>query len=549
MNKVLGTATWVFLCLLLTHAYSQLPAQVKSPVKATYGDLLIYGVLTEPHFNLNPFEINSPTHQEILNLIYGYGLIKSEGKVAAPPSLINQQMVSQDFRTWRIVIERNVVFHNEVNLRSTDVKFTFDLIRKFGGYILNRRFDFDNVISITVNGDLEVVFKLQNPDENFLEKLIDIPIVPATYYQSAMSRGYEVFSETPPVGMGPFIFEYRTQNLLSLRYHLNYYTGRPFLDGVKIQFFDDPQALVHAMVNGDVDYIELPDRNTTDRLLELMRNRMNVITVPRKEVKVYTLLFNLNRFPLSEQEVRQAIHSSINREHVVQRLARNVGSVAHTLFKPTSPFYEKTLYQDSFDPRRGLQLLRDFGWKFNRQSLMMEKTGRALSFKLYFSENSELEQNIARVIKLNLAEININVQPVPIPFFTKKKLLAQSAYEAMLYSYTYDPGQMLSAVEDFYNRVLGAAQPVPNYQNRYMTQMFNVWIKNNPDRISNVYIRLQTFLVNQVPAVFLFFDERILIGYDKRFEEARRIVRKGREMYFQLNPIENWFVPKEKQKY
>ena len=118
----------------------------------------------------------------------------------------------------------------------------------------------------------------------------------------------------------------------------------------------------------------------------------------------------------------------------------------------------------------------------------------------------------------------------------------------MVYCYAYDPDYLLPAVKNFFSNVLGAEQNVPNYRNRYLMRLFNL-VKNKPEKYKDVYIRFQTFLVREAPTVFLFFDERILIGLDKRFQDFRKIIRKEKTMYFQLNPIENWFVPKAQQKY
>jgi hypothetical protein len=56
-------------------------------------------------------------------------------------------------------------------------------------------------------------------------------------------------------------------------------------------------------------------------------------------------------------------------------------------------------------------------------------------------------------------------------------------------------------------------------------------------------------VVTEIPAVFLFFDERILIGVDKRFQDYRSIYQENRRYFYRMNPVENWYVPKDLQKY
>lgn len=539
---------WILLLFLLFQTALGQPSGVSNE---SYGDQLHIGILGEKEFDLNPFESRTVAHQEIIQLIFGYGLIKTPGKILNPPDLIERYVVNpskKDYRVWQILLDRNINFHNGMNLRNADVKFTFELIQKYGGFILNRKLDFSNLKSITTRGDLEVTFELYQPDEQFGAKISDIPIISEDYYRSAMTQGYRVFSQRTPVGMGPFIFKDMIDNILTLKYHPHYYSGRPFLNEVKVYYFKDEQELIDALVNGEVDYIEFPDRTTMYRILELMAGKIVVFTVPRPETKLYTLLFNLNRFPLSEPEVRTAISLALNRQEIVQRVMLDIGKVANTLIPETNPYYERSLYRDDYSPQQALQTLLDAGWQLNRQTGILEKAGQPLSFKLYFTQNSYLEESIARMVKVDLAELNINVEPVPIPPDAREALLERSNYMSMIYHYSYDPRYLFEAFTQFYFEVLGNRQRVPNYQNRYLTRLYDL-VKDKEDLHKNFYQRFQKFVVTEIPAVFLLFDERILIGVDKRFQDYRSIYQENRRYFYRMNPVENWYVPKDLQKY
>lgn len=537
----------LFLLLTFQTAFSQPPAKFTE----SFGDELHIGILYENEIDFNPFQSPVPAHKEIMELIYGYGLTKTPGKTLNPPGLIERYITNpakKDMRVWRILLDRNINFHNGINLRNTDVKFTFDLVKRQGGFILNRAFDFSNIKSISTSGDLEVVFELNRADENFGAKIADIPIISEDYYKAAMSQGYQVFSYKRPMGMGPFVFESQEANIISLRYHPHYYSGRPFLDGIKIYLFHDEQELVEGLVNGQVDYIEFPDRTTMYRILELMAGRIVVFSVPRPETKVYTMLFNLNRFPLSEPEVRRAILLTLNRPEMVERFMQDVGKVAHTILPETNPYYERSLYKDEYNPQEAVQILQNAGWQLNRQSGILEKDGQPLSFKLYFTHNSFLEESIARTIKVDLAELNINVEPVPILPGERNAYLERSNYMAMIHAYSYDPQYLFRAFDEFYFEILGARQKVGNYQNHYLTRLFGL-VREKEEMHKNIYQRFQTFVDKEIPAIFLFFDERILIGVNKRFQDYRSIYQDNRRFFYRMNPIENWFVPKDLQKY
>jgi peptide/nickel transport system substrate-binding protein len=261
------------------------------------------------------------------------------------------------------------------------------------------------------------------------------------------------------------------------------------------------------------------------------------------------MLFNVNRFPLSEPEVRRAILLAIDRQEIVERYMKDVGEVANTLIPETNPYYERSLYKDEYNPREALQILTEAGWKLNRQSGILEKAGQTLSFKLYFTRHSFLEESIASLIKVNLSELNINVEPAPLPPAERKKFIEKSDYQAMLAAYSYNPRHLFDAFTEFYFQILGARQTVPNYRNRYLTRLHDlIEEREEVDRYKNFYQRFQMFATRENPAIFLFFDQRILIGIDKRFKEYRSVHQENRKFFYRVNPIENWFVPKELQR-
>lgn len=535
---------------LLLSLCALLQAQPDGSARTSYGGQLVMGFLVDRPVAFNPFEVGSTAEKEIHQLVFGYGLAKKPDKITNPPDLISRYLSDpgdSGYRVWHILLDRNVNFHNGDNLRNRDVIFTFRLLQRYGGRILNRQLDFGNIAEIEGNGDLELIFRLRDPDPEFGLKLSDVPIISEDYYAEAMTRGYRVFREKAPMGMGPFRLGSRSDSLLILPYHPHYYSGRPFLDRVEVRLFRDEQRLIDALVNGRVDYIELADRGTARRLYDLLGTKIQVFTVPRPEVEVSMILWNVNRFPLSEAPVRRAIHLAVDRRSMVQSLMKDYGRVATTLIKPSNPYYQRSMFDDRYDPRSALEILEGAGWRVNRQSGLLEKNGRPLAFPLYFTRHSSLEESMARTIKLELGELNIDVQPVPVDGADKEERLRRSDYPAMLYTYVYDPEYLYEAFDAFYREILGAGQPVPNYTNRYLDRLFELTEAGRSPR-KNLYERTQMFWQSEKPALFLFFDERIIICLDRRFQDFRSTFQDGNRFYVRMNPIENWFIPKDRQR-
>jgi len=528
-----------------------LNAQTKFDGTEAFGDRLVIGIIDSTWQSFNPYQIRSAHQQDIIFLIYGYGLLQQSGKFESPPALIDRYVYVSNRPSnleWRFVLKRNIIFQDGSDLRNMDVKFTFEVLKKFGGFILNQPVDFSNIRSITTDGDLEIAFNLINPDNRFDEKLSNLPILSHTYYKDLINTGYSLFSKKKPMGLGPFRIVSYSRSGINLTYHPHYFAGRPFLNGISVRFFEDEQKLVNALVNEVVDYIELSDPVTARQLHQLMGRKLIVFTVPRPNKKVYFIGMNQRRFPLNNLAVRKAIQHVINKTQIVERFVRQNGGVANTLLDEDNPYYFKQAFKDEFDPTKALQLLKSAGWKINRRTGLLEKNGRPLTFELYFARNSFLEESIARTIKVYLSELGINVQPVPIDPLKKNEIIQSNNYTAIIGEYNYNPDFLYEAVEKFYYNILNGNSSEKNYQNDVIERLL-LLAKTDKDLEKTLYQRFQIYLKRDVPVIFLFFNHRIIVAVNSRFRNIRTTFRVGDFFFYRLIPIENWFVPKPLQKY
>lgn len=524
--------------------------QQKIDVTESFGDRLVIGMVSESLNQLNPFQIISSSQLEIVNIIFGYGLLQKPGKYAISSSLLDRIIYDtgqQNNKVWRVVLNRNIVFHDGSLLLNSDVKFTYDLLKKYSGYILNRRIDLRNIKNISIDGDLEIIFELYQPDPNFYEKLNDIPIISRKYYANAMEQGYKIFSEKPPMGIGPFSFESQTSTAINLKYHQLYFSGRPFLEDIRIEFFENEEQLIDALANKNVDYIEIADRVTAERLHDLMGSNIIVFSVPRPNKKVYFILANLRKFPLSDANVRKAIELTINRAEIANKF--DIKEIAKTLFDSDNPHYFRSAFrEDEYNPALASKILKSSGWKPGQKTGILEKNGESLDLKLSFAKNSFLEESISRSLKISLSDLNINLQPVPVLQEQKDNILKNGEFDLMVMSYTYDSQHLFDAVEQFYFDILKGNLADPSYQNSYLDQLINLSYRDKSVQ-EKLFQRFQYYLKREEPAFFLFFDPRIIVVVNSRFHNFRTTFRENDRFYMRMAPLENWFVPKTLQKY
>jgi ABC-type transport system substrate-binding protein len=292
--------------------------------------------------------------------------------------------------------------------------------------------------------------------------------------------------------------------------------------------------------------LELPAN--ARRVHQLMQEKITVFTVPRPEKKVHFIQFNLNQYPFTEREVREAIRGAIDQDQIRKDVIDPKGHTAHSVIDITNPYSFKELYHNNYQPEKSLTQLQQNGWTMNQSSGSLMKNGQDLTFELIFEEHSQMEETVARLVKIQLAELGINVQPRPVNFMEKERRIRQSRFSATIRTFSYFENDIYNVTKIFYYSVLKNNDFAPNYVNETLERAMNEADRDREYR--KLFIqRYQTFLYRDAPAVFLFFDDKIIYAVKNRFKNFRVNFNNNNVYYFRLAPFEDWFVPKSLQKY
>jgi peptide/nickel transport system substrate-binding protein len=353
-------------------------AQIKVKLPEAFGDQLVTGFVGKEPQIFNPYQINSIPEKLIARLIFGSGLIQSSDRFEQTNNLVD--LIRYEFSSGRkqelvriFRLKRNIYFHNGIPLRNSDVKFTFDNLNKWGGNILNRKFNLSNIEAVETEGDLEFKFILKRKDDLLEEKLSDIPILSKNYYKNISEIGFEIFNRLRPVGYGPFVFERVDQSVVSLMSFNNYVFDQPFLNRITIQFYDDEKQMMDSFIQGKVDFIEVQTLITARRLHQILQNEIMIFTTLRPEKKIYYILFNVNKPPFNEKKVRFAIKGAIDKTDLVKGLVPQNAHEAYSVIDATNSNFYKPIINDYYKPEASLRILRNDGWQINQLKGTIEK--------------------------------------------------------------------------------------------------------------------------------------------------------------------------------
>ncbi|UCF65334.1 MAG: ABC transporter substrate-binding protein [bacterium] len=534
-------------------SYSSLTSQIPLQTAESYGDQLVIGIVGEPPLYLHPFQLNNVVEKQLIRFVFGNGLQQNVDRFGQTSNLVSRRIAStlssKQGKEWIYDLNRNIYFHDGSYLLNDDVRFTFEILKKYGGFILNRKIDFSNIERIDLIGDLGFNIVLKQKDNFFDLSLSDIPILSQDYYQNLSQRGYDLFSKSRPLGNGPFTLEQLSDDNIVLASHSNYVFGRPFLNKVVFRFYENEQLMNDDFLQGKLDFIEVKETITANRLYQVLKDQIKIFSTPRPEKKLFYILFNTNRRPFDNPKVRLAIRSGIDSKEIVDNIVKeNIGHVAYSIVDIVHPLFYRDLFQQNYEPGISVNILQEEGWGITTPRGILEKDGEPLHLELLFEENSFLEESIARIVKIQLSELGINVLPKPVSFKEKKRLVELNQYVAVLQDYSYYEDDLFGVVKKFYEEILKNQSAVTNYSNPTIEAIFRR-ADNNPDLIKQYIRRFQIIINNEAPAIFLYFDDHIFYALYNRFEQARIRQSGDSRSFWRLMPYENWFVPKSLQKY
>ena len=408
-------------CALLAVLAGAAPAQVR-------GGTAVIAVAADPG-HLNP-AISTGAHvHAVADSIYN-GLVDLDSDLRPQPDLAQRWSVSERGTVYTFELAPNVRWHDGTAFTSADVKFTFDEVllkhharTKAGiGAIL---------ASIETPAPDRVVFRLRKPYGALLQLLnvTEAPILPKHLYEGSDPLKNPV--NLKPVGTGPFKFEsYRTDQQVVLQRNDKYFkAGLPYLDRLVFRVIPDSNAQTLALLAGEADFLGIVAAPDVQRL----RGRDDIATAQTAFGTgggncINTLGFNLERKPLGDVRVRQAIAHAIDREQILRDVQFGLGKVATAPISSGLPWAHApgSLSRYAFNPQRAAELLDAAG-------LAPGTDGVRLSIELLHFPTFN---RIGEVIRLNLAKVGIRVvqRPLDRAAFIEA-VFAQRAFDANIISY------------------------------------------------------------------------------------------------------------------
>ena len=453
-------------------------------------------------------------------------LVQTNESLNIVPSLAYRWSVSDDRKVYTFHLRPDVFFHDNAafpngkgrKLTAGDVAYSFNRIidpatASSGAWIFHGRVADENG------------FKALN-DSTFQLTLIApfAPILGLLSMQYCSIVPEEVVAKygpdfrRHPCGTGPFKFvAWEEGQAMILRKNENYFERDsagiplPYLDGIKITFFDSKATEFLLFQQGDLDFINDIDPSFKDEVLtkkgQLRKDWQGKIVLSKHSYLNTEYLGILmddgnplaSRSPLRNKLVRQAINYAFDRRKMIMYLYNSKGMPAESGFIPAGlPSFDSSIVKGySYNPAKARELLAQAGFP-DGEGLPEIKL---LTIPTY--------SDIAGFIAKQADESGIKIQVEVVP---KSLLLEQTAKLQALFfrgSWIADFPEAENYLSVFYSK-----NPAPPNYTRYNNPQFDAlyeqaMVTENDSLRYRLYRQMDQLIADDAPIVPLWYDEVI----------------------------------------
>jgi peptide/nickel transport system substrate-binding protein len=314
----------------------------------------------------------------------------------------------------------------------------------------------------------------------------------------------------------------------------NYFGGAPQIQQFKVVRYDNSEAMVNALKNGEIDYTNLGSVDLFDQLVgdgadsgitthvgpavSFGQMSMNMCDPTAADAAKYCASNPGSGNPaLRDPAVRQAISWAIDRQTIVDKVLAGYGAPGTTIVPPFASFYHYEPTADEaigFDIAKANQILEDAGYADtdNDGTRNDPKTGDNLEFRFIQRSESDIGARLGEYISGWLKQIGIATKSEVIGDGKLVSAWYANDYDLYIWGWGPDPDP------DFILSTFTSAQcggwsdtcySNPAYDQLYKDQQ----TAPTPEDRQAIIYQMQQQLYTDVPEVVLYYD-KALEAYD-----------------------------------
>ncbi|MCK5494593.1 MAG: hypothetical protein KAJ14_15900, partial [Candidatus Omnitrophica bacterium] len=188
----------------------------------------------------------------------------------------------------------------------------------------------------------------------------------------------------------------------------DYYEGRPYLDRVIVEIYEDARGLWSSLMRGEMDFALFLERED----YEILKDDSSFRTYFFPSDCYYALVYNLNDLVLGDKKIREAIAYGIDKKNLINRAAFGYGLECSAPFSSQSLGFYPDRETFNYNLVKARALLKEAGWEDKNNNGILEKEGNELELRVLVDTRNYIYKRIIMVIRQQLQEIGIKIKVV-----------------------------------------------------------------------------------------------------------------------------------------
>jgi peptide/nickel transport system substrate-binding protein len=441
------------------------------------------------------------------------------------PELATDWSVADDGLTWTMTLVDNAVFHDGTPLTSADVKFTLELYRD-----TDEDFPFlpsypDVFETIEAPDPTTVTITTPEPIGNFESRMVFMYVLPKHIWEAVDPV---TFDNAAMVGSGSFVLaEQRQGEFTRLTANKDYWGGPPNVEEVILQTFENSDARVQALINGDVDMItEFPAT-----AIAALRNEPDLKVVQGDPLapSLRDIIFNMvdpascppddgvcsGHPALRDLAVRQALAHAVDKQQLIDVLELGLATPGIALTPSgLGPFFNSGIVDYPFDIGTANRMLDEAGYLDTDGDGVREcptedcgPTGD-LTLRLNYADDIDTAPRLAEFLKDWWGQAGVKVEIQGLDPDTLTSVCCPSFdFDVIIWGWGSDPdpGFLLSVVlcDEIPTGTSETGYCNPDYDELYFAQAAEV----DPAKRLQIIHEMQAILHRDVPYIIPYYQQ------------------------------------------
>lgn len=334
------------------------------------------------------------------------------------PLLATDWTISPDGLTITFDLRRGVVFSDGVPFTADDVLFTFEWIKNPAVAAARARAYLEKLESVTKEGDYRVIFKFREFYALNFTAVAEQLIIPRHFYSRFQPS---VFNDAPGLllGTGPHRLNspesWRPGDQLVLYRNERYWGTPPAFNRIVFLEVQEEVAVETLFRNRQLDILGampeqyqklLKDKSITDRAQNFdfyaPTGGYTYIAWNQKRGDATTAF--------ADQRVRQAMTLLLDRDRLAKEIWLGYAQPASGPFYPFGPQHNAEIEPWPYDPKKGLELLREAGFEDrNKDGVLEDADGKPFQFAFTYSSGNALSERLALFFRDSYARAGIKL--------------------------------------------------------------------------------------------------------------------------------------------